>query len=218
MGFGKTIVSADSGFEFTSVSNDRWPLLWICDPTNAKQTGNSRSPGLGSKKTCLYYERTSQKLTQRKVSLSVSYLTRYCGMSVREGLCVIWLRRPALLWTCGWRSLKMYFSGPVSTDAILSLFVCFTKMWWDSTTPNCYDHGFFYIYCFVLFWLFCFSCVLSCSLRMSVECLGYCSSSGVVHFSVCTTTKCSRSCLLFHNTPVCSSSSEHCHLLMGGDF
>lgn len=44
----------------------------------------------------------------------------------------------------------MYFSGPVSADAILSLFVRFTKMWWDSTTPNCYDHGFYDFFCVVL--------------------------------------------------------------------
>lgn len=91
----------------------------------------------------------------RKVQLSVSShclvqcLTQYCGMSLPEVLCGY----STLLWTCDWRSLKIYLSGPVSADAILSLFVCFIKMWWDSTTPNCYDHGFFIfllLFCVVL--------------------------------------------------------------------
>ncbi len=171
MGFGKAIVCADSGqdlshflfgIEFTSVSNDRWPLLWICDPTNTKQAGYSRSSGLCPKKLAFIMRESLRSWHHRKVQLSVSsrcpaqYLTQYCGMSSQEGLSVVWRRRPALLWTCGWRSLKMYFSGPVSADAILSLFVRFTKMWWDSTTPNCYDHGFYDILC--CFGSFAFMC------------------------------------------------------------
>lgn len=182
--------------------------LW----SNKHQTGRLLAIARpASKKTCLYYERTSQKLTPQKSS-TFRQFSSYCGMSSQEGLCVVWLRRPALLWTCGWRSLKMYFSGAVSAGAILSLFVCFRC---DGTVLHQTVMIMGFMIFFVLFWLFCFSCVLSCSLRMSLWSVED-SSFGVVHFSVCRTTKCSRSCL-FHNAPVWSNSSEHCHLLMGGD-
>ncbi len=127
--------------------------LW----SNKRKTGRLLAIARpASKKTCLYYERTSQKLMPQKSSAfrqfplpSAVFDPILWHVLARS---VVWPQRPALLWTCDWRSLKMYFSGPVSADAILSLCVCFTKMWWDSTTPNCYDLGF----CDFLVFLCCF--------------------------------------------------------------
>lgn len=73
MGFGSEIVSADSGqdlshfvigFEITSVSNDRWLLLWICDPTNGEKGGYLRSPV--QKNLSLFWGNVSEVETTEK--------------------------------------------------------------------------------------------------------------------------------------------------------
>lgn len=153
MGFGKEIVSADSvqdlshfftGVETTSVSNDRWLQLWFCDPTNGEKGGYLLTPVQKN----LFWGNVSEVETTEKFNFpsvpNAQQRNFQCSIWPDTVECP-WAKAPVLLWTCSWKSLKMYFSGPVSAETILSLFVCFTKMWWDSTTPNCYDHRFYYL-------------------------------------------------------------------------